>query len=128
MSHGRKQMNEILRAAEIHIDRSVSKILQEPLPSTHLPPHFYVSCDKSTIHRITNQSIMLCPLVEGRRRAIPVSVSKEDKELTNEVSGACAPELANSVYNSMKSTYGMKEDALSALWRWLVLAKASNRR
>lgn len=123
MSHGRKQMNEVLRAAEIHIDRSVSKFLQESLPSTHLPPHFHVCCDKSTIHRITNQAIMLCPLVEGRRRAIPVSaskvysVSKENEESTNEVSGACAPELANSVYDSIKSTYGLKEDALSASWQ-----------
>ena len=122
MSHGRKQMNEILRAAEIYIDGSVSKFLQEPLPSTHLPPHFYVSCDKSTIHRITNQAIMLCPLVEGRRCAIPVSaskvysVSKEDEE-SNEVSGACAPELANSVFDSIKSTCGLKEDALSASWQ-----------
>lgn len=121
MSHRMKQMNEILRAAEIYIDRSVSKFLQERLPSTHLPPHFYVSCDKSTIHSITNQAIMLCPLVEGRRRAIPVSaskvysVSKEDEEST--IPGACAPELANSVYDSIKSTYGLKEDALSASWQ-----------
>ena len=122
MSHGRKQMNKILRAAEIYIDKSVSKFLQEPLPSTHLPPHFYVSCDKSTIHRIINQAIMLCPLVEGRRHAIPVSaskvysISKEDGE-SNEVSGACAPELANSVFDSIKSTNGLKENGLSASWQ-----------
>ena len=65
MSHGRKQMNEIMRAAEIHVDRSIREFLLTPLPSTHLPPHFYVSCDKSTIHRVTNQAIMLCPVVQG---------------------------------------------------------------
>ena len=65
MSHGRKQMNEIMRAAEIHVDRSIREFPLTPLPSTHLPPHFYVSCDKSTIHRVTNQAIMLCPVVQG---------------------------------------------------------------
>ena len=65
MSHGRKQMNEIMQAAEIRVDRSIREFLLTPLPLTHLPPHFYISCKKSTIHRVANQAIMFCPVVQG---------------------------------------------------------------
>ena len=66
MGHGRKQFLDILRACEIWLDTKAAKFLSTPLVSTSLPPHFYVSADKSTVHRVTNQAIVVCPIIAGK--------------------------------------------------------------
>lgn len=66
MGHGRKQFNEVMRAAEIFIDEQTKDFLMKPMLSTSLPPHFYVTADKSTINHTTNQAVMICLVVDGK--------------------------------------------------------------
>ena len=73
LGHGRKQFIALLRAAEVWCDRQIAMFLSTPLPSTKLPPHFYVTADKSTPNRISNQAVMVCPIIAGHRQAIAVS-------------------------------------------------------
>lgn len=106
-SHGRKQFSAILRCANLWINRETAKFLSSPLPSTKLPPHFYVSSDKSTPSRITNHAIMICLMVDGKRCAIPVNApevyTKSDDD--GDVSGADAKELATNLYKELENAY-----------------------
>ena len=114
IGHGRKQFSAILRAAEVWCDKQVAEFLSSPLPSTKLPPHYYATCDKFTPNRISNQAILVCPFVNGRRQAIAVSsqeVYKEgDNQVDGDVSGAHAPELAKTLFDEVKAAYPTIED------------------
>ncbi len=58
-----------------YVDIKTKNFINTPLPSTGMPPHFYVTADKSTNHRVTNQATMICPVVDGNRQAIPLNIS-----------------------------------------------------
>lgn len=73
--HSRKLFNPMIKVACSFIDEKTKKFLKEPLPNTGMPPHFYVTADKSTKHRIVNQVTMICPVVNGSRQAIPLNMS-----------------------------------------------------
>ncbi len=73
VGHSRKQFNSIMEAAEIYL--ITKQYLLTPLVSTGLPPHFFVTGDKSTVNRVTNQAVMLGVMVNGKRQAVPVSAS-----------------------------------------------------
>jgi hypothetical protein len=114
--HGRKQFNEILRCAEVWCNREISKFLCKPLPSTRLPPHYYVTCDKATPARLTNQAVMVCPVIYGKREAIAVSSSEVYHEANNEVegdvSGSTAAEWAIMIYDEIKKAYPAIDDKI----------------
>ena len=66
LGHGRKQFIALLRAAEVWCDWQIAMFLSTPLPSTKLPPHsIYVTADKYTPNRISNQAVMVCPIIAG---------------------------------------------------------------
>ena len=44
--------------------------LTSSLPNTGMPPHFYITADKSTNCRITNQVTVICPIVNGTQERI----------------------------------------------------------
>lgn len=72
IGHSYKQFNEILMAAEVYLDKEIEHYLLTPLPNTSLPPHFCGLADKSTIHRVTNQGVIISTMVNGCRAAIAV--------------------------------------------------------
>lgn len=120
-AHGRKQFTAILRSAEVFVNREISKFLQETLPSTKLPPHFYVTTDKSTPHRMTNQAIMICPMVDGKRQAIAVSCPEvyhnAGTEIEGDVAGAASDLLAESIYEEIKNAFpSVPEVGIQAAW------------
>lgn len=121
LGHGRKQFSDILRAAEVWCDKQVATFLSTPLASTELPPHYYATADKSTPNRISNQAVMVCPMVEGHRKAIAVSAPEVYKttetNVDGDVSGANAPELAKTVYQEVKDAYPtIEESTIKGAW------------
>jgi len=38
--------------------------------STGFPPHFFITFDKSTFNGVTNQAIVICPVINGTRRSL----------------------------------------------------------
>ena len=76
LGHSRNYFNEILSAMQVWVDRQSGSFLVKPLQSTGFPSHFFITADKSTPQRITNQAIMICPVVNGKRVAIPVDSPK----------------------------------------------------
>ncbi|CAB3987113.1 Hypothetical predicted protein [Paramuricea clavata] len=114
--HSRKQFNEILRCAEVWCNREIAKFLCKPLPSTRLPPHYYITCDKTMPTRLTNQAVMVCPVINGKREAIAVNSSEVYHEANNEVegdvSGSTAAEWARMVYDEIKKAYPAIDDKI----------------
>lgn len=125
LSHGRKQFVDILRCANLWINRETEKFLATPLLATQLPPHFYVTSDKSTPRRITNHAIMLCLMVEGKRCAIPVNAaevySDSNSGTQGDVSGAEAKELAEGLYGEIQSAYpSLSKDLINVSYQGTV--------
>ena len=120
-AHGRKQFVDILRCADVWINRETERFLCTPLAATKLPPHFYVTSDKSTPHRTTNQAILLCLMVDGRRQAIAVNAPEVYGEASSgvegDVSGATAEELAESLHKEIRSAYpGIPIPTINESW------------
>ena len=108
MGHSYKQFNEILKAAEVYLDKEIEQYLLSPLKNTSLRPHFCGLADKSTIHRVTNQGVIICTAVNGCRTAIAVQapvVYSGGEDDSHAVAGACAPELAENKFNTIKHAY-----------------------
>ena len=74
LGHGRTQFNDMIKVANAYITNKIKLFLSTPLPNTGFPPHFCITADKSTNHRVTNQVSVVCTVVEGARRAIPLAV------------------------------------------------------
>ena len=125
IGHGRKQFNEILKAVEAYLDSEIEKYLLTPLKNTLLPPHFCGLADKSTIHRITNQCVAITMMVEGVKTAIavqaPAVYHTDEKESDNVVTGAYAPELANSMFQTIATAYPKLVEIMETSWQGCVL-------
>ena len=123
IGHSYKQFNEILKAAEAYLDKEIEQYLLTPLKNTSLPPHFCALADKSTIHRVTSQGVIITTMVNGCKTAIavqaPVVYSSGDD--SHSVSGACAPELAENMFNTIKNAYPNLAKILSTSWQGNVL-------
>ena len=103
--HSRKNFPAILKAANVWFNQQTTNFLRSSLPSTGLPPHFYVTCDKSTPKRLTNQAIVLCPMIAGKREAIVVSSPEvyqpNDSGTDGDVQGASADVLSKALYHEI---------------------------
>ena len=104
--HSRQMFVPMLKAACTYVDKEVSTFLSTPLSNTGLPPHFYVTGDKSTNHRTTNQVTLICPVVEGQRQAIALNASTV--YLKSDGSGGTGPELAAMILSYVKNHAGIK--------------------
>ena len=59
IGHSRKHFSDILYCLEKTVNHKITTWLSKPLPSTQLPPHFWVTVDKGTPSRTTNQAILI---------------------------------------------------------------------
>ena len=64
--HGRKIFNNILDSCIHVIYNKYFKLLTTPLEATTRPPHFYLTADKSTVNRVTNQAVLLGVMINGK--------------------------------------------------------------
>ena len=123
IGHSRKQFIDILRATEIYLDKQVQEYLQTPLQNTLLPPHFCALADKSTVHHVTNQAVVITTMVQGIKTPIAVQapgVYHADDQ-SESVTGACAPELAETMFDTIKMAYPGLTDILGNSWQGSVL-------
>ena len=93
---------------EVWCDQETAMFLSQPLPSTRLPPHYCVTCDKATPSRMTNQAVMLCLMIGGQRQAVAVKAGEvyhaEDELEVGDVAGGNAQELAKAVYKDIRGS------------------------
>ncbi len=108
--HSRKLFPAMLSAACAYIDKKTSIFLSTPLPSTGMPPHFYVTADKSTNHRATNQVTVICPVVNGCREGIVLDA--REVYTSSDGTGGTGGELAKSIYLDLEKNVGLKGEHL----------------
>ena len=72
--HSRILFPQMISVACSFIDKETRAFLTKNLPNTGLPPHYYVTADKSTNHCVSNQVAMICPVVDGKRCPIPLGM------------------------------------------------------
>jgi hypothetical protein len=105
LGHSCNHFNKIVAAISAWIDRQTATFLLKPLESTSFPPHFFITADKSSPRRLSNQAVMICPMANGEHTAIPINspivYSSKNKDVGN-VSGATAGELANQIVHTIK--------------------------
>ena len=99
---GRKYFNDIYCLEKI-VDEKIKSWLSTPLPSTLLPPHHWVTADKATPSRTTNQAVLIfARSKDGKPFPIPVeapAVYTEFKEASYDV-------LAKQILNGISDHFG----------------------
>ena len=108
--HSRNLFPQMIDVACHYIDRETKEYLRTDLPNTGLPPHYYVSADKSTNHRVSNQVTMVCPIVQGKKKAIPVAMNAI--YTNSDGSGGKGDELADMIFNDLKTHLDIKGSSL----------------
>ena len=111
--HSRHMFAPMLKVACAFIDKEVTKFVSTALLSTGLPPHFYVTGDKSTNHRVTNQVTIICPVVEGRRQAIVLNARRVFEN--SDGSGGTGPSLAAKLLDDVNNHAKISERAILAM-------------
>ena len=61
-----------------------------------MPPLVYITADKSTNHRVTNQVTVICPVVNGRREGIVLNA--HEVYTNSDGTGGAGEALAKSIY------------------------------
>ena len=92
----------ILEAIFHRIDAKISNCMN----STGYPPHLCITFDKSTIHRETNQAVMVIAVVDGTRvpylLGAPKVYSREPGSY--EISGGQSESLMAQAFSTLKTT------------------------
>ena len=99
IGHSRTRFNNLLYSLEKAVDDKCKHVLKKPLKGTQLPPHFYVTADKATPGRETNQVVMACFVNNGRRVAVPLECPKVYQDASGK--GGSAEDLAESVHRAL---------------------------
>ena len=101
IGHGRNQMNAMIKAFQVFLNRKIRSTLLGPLKSTGLPPHFGTTSDKSTPINVTNHAIMILVMVNGKKTAIPIDAPPVYQFTDNRVEGGAAKDLAEQVVSCL---------------------------
>ena len=108
--HSRKLFPSMLSAVCAYIDEKTTTFLSTPLPNTGMPPHFYVTADKSTNHRVTNQVTLVCPIVDGVRRGIVLDAAQVYSN--SDATGGAGDDLAKAIFRDLEKHVGLKDEHL----------------
>ena len=106
--HSQKLFPEMLLAACHYIDQKTPAFLATPLPNTGMPPHFYVTADKSTNHWTTNQVTVISPVVNGTRQGIILNA--REVFTNSDGTGGTGDAPAKSISTELKNHLGFQEE------------------
>ena len=81
----RKMFPDLVKCMLSVINKEIRNVMTTCLPSTGLPPHYYLTLDKATVNKRKNQAVIICPMVEGKR--IPIAVAAPEVYSRNDVGG-----------------------------------------
>ena len=103
IGHSRKHLPDILNCIEKAVNSRVPSWLKTPLPSTLLSPHYWVTVDKGTPSRTTNQAILI---VARDENGTPCPIPVDSPKVYTDVSSGSYSSLAEMVYNSITNNFG----------------------
>ena len=64
--HSRKLFSDHLKCLLVVIKQQTKEKLTTCLPSSGLPPHIYMTVDKATVNKQSNQAVLICPILDGK--------------------------------------------------------------
>lgn len=79
------------------------------MPNTGMPPHVYLTADKSINHRVQNQVTVILPVVEGKRKAVPLSL--KPVYTSADGTGGNAIELAEKIFEDLEEHTGINKSS-----------------
>ena len=90
------------------INQKTPEVMTTCLPSTGIPPHYYMTLDKTIVNMRTNQAVIVCPMIEGRR--IPIAVAAPlvySPDNNSGVTGGSAEDSGIQALNLLRNKYGI---------------------
>ena len=105
--HSRKLVPDLVRCLLVAIDETTKKELLKCLPSTGLPPHYFMALDKATVNKRTNQGVIICPTI-GRVKVPIVVGAAEVYKPTNDgdIEGGKAEDSAEQALKQIEEKFG----------------------
>ncbi len=105
--HSHKLVPDLVKCLTHVVNERTKQELMKCLPSTGLPPHYYMALDKATVHKITNQAVIICPAIDGVKVQIVVGAPVVYKHSDNgAVVGGKADDSANQAPEQIREKYG----------------------
>ena len=102
IGHSRNHFNSILYCLEKSVDGKTLTWLESPLPSTLLPPHFWVTVDKATPSRTTNQAILI---VARNEEGLPCPIPVDAPKVYSEFDSASYDYLADMIVDTISKKF-----------------------
>ena len=103
MGHGRNKFNDIIYCPKKIVDEKIKSWLSTPLPSTLLPPHYWVTADKATPSRTTNQAVLI---IARSKDGKPCPILVEAPAVYTEFKEASYDVLAKQILNGISDHFG----------------------
>ena len=105
--HSRKLVPDLVRCLLHVINEKTKEELLKCLPSTGLPPHFYMAVDKATVNKRKNQGIIICPMIDGVKIPIVVAAPEVYKPTKDGgVEGGKAEDSASQALQQIEKKFG----------------------
>ena len=107
--HSRKLVLDMVKCLLASIHEKTKAELSKCLPSTDLPPHYYMAVDKATVNKRSNQGIIICPMIDGRK--VPIVVGAPEvylPSINGNVEGGKADDSAAEAVKKITNKFGGK--------------------
>lgn len=105
--HCRKLVPDLVQSMLIAIQEKTKEALLRCLPSTGLPPHYYLAVDKATVNKRSNQGVIICPMIDGSRVPIVVAAPEVYKPTEGgSVEGGKAEDSATQALDQIEQKFG----------------------
>ena len=104
--HSHKLVPDLVRCLLVAIDETTKKELLKCLPSTGLPPHYFMALDKATVNKRTNQGVIICPTIGGVKVPIVVGAAEVYKLTDGRVEGGKAEDSAQQALKQIEEKFG----------------------
>ena len=107
-------MDDLMSSLLGYVRSMLKTLLSEKSMVTGFPPHFGLTCDKSTPIRETNQAVMILLIVDGVRKAIPIGAPVVYSSVQGEtgLDGGSAEQLADQVIDVLMNYTKCNKDTL----------------
>lgn len=107
--HSRKLIPDMVKCLLASIHEKTKAELSKCLPSTGFPPHYYMAVDKATVNKRSNQGVIICPIISGKK--VPIVVGAPEVYLPivdGKVQGGKAEDSAKQALEVITNKFGSK--------------------
>ena len=107
--HSRKLVPDMVKCLLASIHEKTKAEVSKCLPSTGLPPYYYMAVDKATVNKRSNQGIIICPMIDGKK--VPIVVDAPEvysPSINGNVEGGKADDSAAQAFKEITNKFGGK--------------------